>query len=96
MHETTVGIRELKAQISKYLRRVKAGQTLVITDHGKPVGRIVPVEETLEARMQRLVEAGIVKWNGKKPKLREPITINRGPRQVSDLVAEDREIDSLP
>jgi prevent-host-death family protein len=96
MNETTVGIRELKAQISKYLRQVKAGQTLIITDHGKPVGRIVPVEETLEARMQRLVEAGIVRWNGKKLKPREPIAINRGPRQVADLVAEDREIDNLP
>lgn len=96
MNETTVGIRELKAQISKYLRQVKAGQTLIITDHGKPVGRIVPVEETLEARMQRLVEAGIVMWSGKKLKPRESIAINRGPRQVADLVAEDREIDNLP
>lgn len=95
MNETTVGIRELKAQISKYLRRVKAGQTLIITDHGKPVGRIVPVEENLDERVQRLVEAGIVKWNGKKLKPREPITTNRGSRQLSDLVAEDREIDYL-
>ena len=95
MNETTVGIRELKAQISKYLRRVKAGQTLIITDHGKPVGRIVPVEETLEERVQRLVSAGIVKWNGKKLKPREPIAINQGPRQVSDLIVEDRDIDYL-
>ena len=95
MNETTVGIRELKAQISKYLRRVKAGQTLIITDHGKPVGRIVPVEETLEERVQRLVEAGIVKWNGKKLKPREPIAINQGPRQISDMIVEDRDIDYL-
>jgi prevent-host-death family protein len=96
MSETMVGIRELKAQLSEYLRRVKEGQTLVITDHGKPVGRIVPVGETLEERMQRLVEAGIMKWNGKKLKPREPIAINRDLRQISDLVVEDRDIDYLP
>ena len=96
MNETTVGIRELKAQISKYLRRVKEGHTLVITERGKPIGRIVPVGETLEERVQRLVEAGIVKWNGKKLEPREPIAVNRGPRQVSDLVVEDRDIDYLP
>lgn len=96
MNETTVGIRELKAQISKYLRRVKEGQTLIITDHGKPIGRIIPAEQTLEERMQRLVEAGIIKWNGKKLEPRDPIAINRGPRQISDLVVEDRDIDYLP
>lgn len=95
MNETTVGIRELKAQISKYLRRVKAGQTLIITDHGKPIGRIVPIEETLEERVQRLVRAGIVRWNGKKLKPRELIATNQGPRQISDLIVEDRDIDYL-
>jgi prevent-host-death family protein len=96
MNETTVGIRELKAQISKYMRRVKEGQTLVITERGKPIGRIIPAEQTLEERMLRLVEAGIVKWNGKKLEPRDPIAVNRGPRQISDLVVEDRDIDYLP
>ncbi len=95
MDETTVGIRELKAQISKYLRRVKEGQTLVITERGKPIGRIIPAEQTLEERMLRLVEAGIVKWNGKKLEPTDPIAVNRGPRQISDLVVEDRDIDYL-
>jgi prevent-host-death family protein len=96
MDETTIGIRELKAQISKYLRRVKEGQTLVITERGKPIGRIIPAEQTLEERMLRLVEAGIVKWNGKKLEPQDPIAVNRGPRQISDLVVEDRDIDYLP
>ena len=95
MNETTVGIRELKAQISKYMRRVKEGQTLVITERGKPIGRIIPAEQTLEERMLRLVEAGIVKWNGKKLEPRDPIAVNRGSRQISDLVVEDRDIDYL-
>jgi len=39
MTYTTVGIRELKTQLSRYIRQVKAGSTVVITDRGKPVGR---------------------------------------------------------
>lgn len=42
MTEMTVGIRDLKAQLSNYLRQVKAGATLIITERGRPVGRIVP------------------------------------------------------
>lgn len=96
MDETTVGIRELKAKISKYLRRVKAGQTLIITDRGKPIGRIVPVTETLNERVQRLVEAGIVRWNGKKLEPHPPTAINRGDKLISDIISEDREIGYLP
>ena len=96
MNETTVGIRELKAQLSKYLQRVKEGHTLVITERGKPIGRIVPVGETLEERVQRLVEAGIVKWNGKKLEPHEPAGINRGDKLMSDIVSEDRKIDYIP
>jgi prevent-host-death family protein len=96
MNETTVGIRELKAQISKYMRRVKEGQTLVITERGKPIGRIIPAEQTLEERMLKLVEAGLIHWNGKKLEPHAPIGINRGDQLMSDIVSEDREIDYLP
>jgi prevent-host-death family protein len=46
--ETTVGIRDLKAHLSEYIQRVKSGQSIVVTDHGKPVGRILPVGMSLE------------------------------------------------
>ncbi|MCI0774033.1 MAG: type II toxin-antitoxin system prevent-host-death family antitoxin, partial [Chloroflexi bacterium] len=42
MVERSVGIRELKNRLSKYLRAVKAGQTILITDRGRPVGRLIP------------------------------------------------------
>ena len=41
--EMEAGIRELKSKLSAYMRRVKAGETVVITERGKPIGRIVPV-----------------------------------------------------
>jgi prevent-host-death family protein len=40
----TIGIRELKQQTSKILRRVREdGETIEITYHGEPVARLVPV-----------------------------------------------------
>ena len=42
MKQTMAGIRELKNHLSAYLRRVKAGETITITDRGTPIGQIVP------------------------------------------------------
>ena len=38
----TVGIRELRQQASSVLKRVAAGETIEVTEHGHPVARIVP------------------------------------------------------
>jgi prevent-host-death family protein len=91
MAQMTVGVREVKAQLSRYLRLVAAGDTVVITDRGKPVGQIVPVADGLEARLQRLVETGVVAWSGRKPATIVPVTPNPGGPTVSDLLLEDRE-----
>ncbi len=39
---TRVGVRELRQNLSVYLRRVKAGETLEVTERGKPVARLTP------------------------------------------------------
>jgi len=39
----TVGVRELRQNLSKYLDRVKAGEDLVVTEHGREVARLVPL-----------------------------------------------------
>jgi len=94
--EESIGIRELKAHLSAYLRRVKDGQTLIITDRGKPIGRIVPEGVSLEERLRTLVDAGLVSWSGKKMGPREPVALNRGPGLISDLVVEDRDVGHIP
>ncbi len=38
-----VGVRELRQNLSKYLDRVKAGEDLVVTEHGREVARLVPI-----------------------------------------------------
>ncbi len=90
MAATAIGIRELKARLSSYLRRVKAGETIVITERGTPIGRIVPTSAALDARAREMVEAGLAEWSGRRPTLEPPAAHSRGPRQVSELVIEDR------
>lgn len=91
MSETRVGTRELKNKLSEYMRRVKAGETITVTEHGKTIGQIVPVKTTLEERLQGMVAAGQAEWNGLKIKPYQARAVNKGDRQLSDLVVEDRE-----
>jgi prevent-host-death family protein len=88
---TTVGIRELKARLSEYMQRVKSGQSLIITEHGKPVGRILPLEMNLEDRLETLRKAGLVEWSGKKLRQIKPTAVNRGDKLASDIVVELRD-----
>lgn len=91
MEQTRVGIRELKAHLSKYMRQVKRGQSIVITEHGKSVGRIIPEGQSLEERVEALRQAGIIAWNGKKLKRIKPLIVNRSDKLASDIVIEMRE-----
>ena len=91
MSESTVGTRELKNHLSEYLRRVKAGETLIITEHGRPVGQIIPIQANLTGHLMKLAEAGIVEWNGQPVPAYHPKAVNHSRRLLSDLVADDRE-----
>ena len=91
MGDMRVGTRELKNKLSEYLRRVKAGETITVTEHGKVIGQIIPVKPTVEERLQSMVAAGQVEWNGQKLNPYQPTAVNKGDRLLSDLVVEDRE-----
>ena len=91
MTEMRVGTRELKNKLSEYMRRVKAGETIIVTEHGKSIGQIVPIKPTVEERLQAMVGAGQAEWNGQKLKPYRPTAFNKGGRLLSDLVIEDRE-----
>lgn len=88
--ETIATIRELKASLSAYLRRVEDGETVTITRHGKPVGRIVPVEAPLEERLTVLEQAGLLSWNGKYLSPMAPVAQVQGQGTVAELLVEDR------
>lgn len=91
MTQLTVGIRELKSGLSGYLQQVKAGSTLVITDRGQPIGRIVPIKPSLETQMQELLQTGLVNWSGHPLIPLEPVVKVQGQQTVADLLLENRE-----
>jgi prevent-host-death family protein len=92
MSEKTVGIRELKAQLSEYIREIKKGNTILITDRGSAVGRIIPASESLEERMEGLVRSGVADWNGKKLKAGKPAArIKPGSKTLAEIVSENRD-----
>ena len=86
----TVGIRELKENLSKYLKSVKSGEKIIITDRKKEVAIIVPFGmETDEEKILQLTQRGIAHWNGTKPMGTRSRIESRG-RSVSEAVLEDR------
>ena len=59
MEARQVGIRELRQNLSKYLRRVERGERLEVTEHGRPVAVLAPLGEP-EGPLARLMAAGRV------------------------------------
>ena len=95
MASLRVGTRELKSKLSEYLRRVKAGETIIVTERGKTIGQIVPVKPTLEKRLKGLVESGLTEWDGRTYQPKKPVARNRSRKQLSDLIVENRDVDPL-
>jgi prevent-host-death family protein len=52
-----VGVRELRQNLSVYLRRVVGGETLEVTEHGRPVARLTPLPRA-DDPLLRLEAAG--------------------------------------
>ncbi len=96
MSELRIGTRELRNKLSAYLRRIKNGETIIVTEHGKPIGQIIPIEASLQERMKALQAAGFLEWSGKKLEPRQPTIVNRGPKPASELISEGRDVDYLP
>jgi prevent-host-death family protein len=58
----SMGIAELKALLSETLARVKAGDEVTVTEHGRPIARIMPLSRANPlAATQELVRTGLVK-----------------------------------
>ena len=55
-----VGVRDIRQNISVFLRRVKAGEAFTVTEHGLPVALLVPVPADSDDRLADLVAAGHV------------------------------------
>lgn len=81
-----VGIRDMKNHLSHYLARVREGESVTITDHGRPVARLAPLEGA--SVVEKLIAEGLATApaNAKRA-AGTPVDIGA---TVSDLVAEQR------
>ena len=88
----TVGIRELKAHLSRHLKRVRSGARLMVTERGRSIATITPVETPADVAWAHLLVAeGRANWSGGKPVgSPRPVHVSEE-RTVSDAVLEDRE-----
>lgn len=67
----TTAISELKASLSEYLRRVKAGNEVIVTERGKPVAKIVPIagSESMPQHLREMEKEGLISLGtGKLPR----------------------------
>lgn len=87
-----VGVREVRARMSAYLRAVARGQSVTITDRRKqPLGRLVPAQPKIEREgLRRLAAVGAITLGVGKPGCKPPIEPRRRGRQISEMVIEDR------
>lgn len=90
----TVGIRELKTHLSRHLRRVRAGARLLITERGRTIATITPVNApdtpTEVEWARRAVAEGRARWSGGRPKgASRHVALTGGPT-MAETVLEDR------
>ena len=88
-----VGVRELRQNLSVYLRRVEAGETLEVTEHGHPVARLTPLPPQRMSVLDRMIAEGRA-YPGKGGNLAdwEPIDIGPGPT-LSEVLQQMRDED---
>lgn len=58
----TAAVSELKASLSDYLKRVKAGEEVIVTERGKAIARVVPITRSgpTPAEHDQMVRAGVI------------------------------------
>jgi prevent-host-death family protein len=86
----SIGVRELRQQASRYLRQVEAGETIQVTDHGRPVALLVPVPT--DGALSLLVASGrLAPAEGDLLELGEPLEPQPGVPLPSEELERLRE-----
>ena len=86
----TIGIRELKENLSRYMKKVKSGERIIVTDRKKEIAVIMPLgKEAKGEKIFQLIQSGMACWSGGKPRGMPSRITSRG-KSVSRAVIEDR------
>jgi prevent-host-death family protein len=92
MERDLVGARELKARLGTYLRRVRQGRTLVVTDRGQPIAELRPIapDRSTDAVLATLKAVGAVTRTVNEPLTPFRQVESRG-RPAAAAIVEDRD-----
>lgn len=87
-----IGVRELRQHASRYLARVEAGEELGVTNKGRLVARLVPVQAGERSR-EALIESGALVPARRPRNLLDvtPTPARGGERNLSDVLKEMRD-----
>ena len=85
MRERRIRIRELETDPSGCLREVRSGTTLLLTDGGRPVARLIPEPEASDSGNDPAIA-----WSGRRLKKTKPKARLRGGGSMADIVKENR------
>lgn len=90
----TVGIRELKTHLSRHLKRVRPGARLLVTERGRTIATINPVESAETPPeiewARRMVADGRARWSGGKPQGASRRIVLTGGPTMAETILEDR------
>ena len=88
----TIGVRELRQNASRYLRLVKAGQRVAVTERGELIAYLVPPDEKPASVLDRLEAAGqLRRATGSLADVIEPMELPPGTRSPSQVLEEMRD-----
>jgi len=86
----SIGIRCLKENLSRYMKQVKAGHPVIVTDRKKEIAVIMPLKKApMESKILAMMQNGKASWSGGKPVGKTPRLVLKG-KSVSEAVIEDR------
>ena len=87
-----MGARELKSRLGTYLRRVREGRTVLVTDRGEPIAELRPLasDKSIPAALLKLSSRRAVTLPVRKAMAAFRPIQSRG-RAVSEAIVEDRE-----
>jgi prevent-host-death family protein len=93
-----ISVRDLKSRLSETLRRVAAGEEIVVTSHGKAVARLLPPRSRSRAgstAAEAIARFRGLAWvrpgSGTKPELPAPLVrIGKGEKTLAEIVSEQR------
>jgi prevent-host-death family protein len=84
-----IGVRALKNGLSRYLKSVRQGETIIVTERNKPIAKLSPVKTGVPSAYEVLIHEDKVSWSCGKPQ-GAAVSKTGDARELSALVAEDR------